>query len=71
MALGLVGVKADDSDEADEGLCGFLPLSFGRAGGSGVGPGVALGVDGAEDRGLQLPIADSALSMAAKDSARA
>jgi hypothetical protein len=52
-------------DEADnEGLRSFVQ------GGSEVGE--ALGDDKTEDRGLQLPIADSALSMAiVDDSARA
>ena len=57
MALGV--------DEADnEGVRSFAQ------GSSGVGE--ALGDDKTEDRGLQLPIVDSALSMAiADDSARA
>jgi hypothetical protein len=57
-----VALGVDEAD--DEGLRSFVQGSC--------GVGVALGDGEMEDRGLQLPIADSALSMAiADDSARA
>jgi hypothetical protein len=63
-----VALGVDEAD--DEGLRSFVQGSC--VIGVAPGDGVALGDGETEDRGLQLPIADSALSMAiADDSARA
>lgn len=67
-----VALGVDEAD--DEGLLSFVRGSSGVGVALGDGVGVVLGDGGREDRGLQLPIEDSALSTAAAiadDSGRA